>query len=113
MKLFVSGRFVRWAPALAALALGAYWLTPSFTQSQPGPDAKAADPVTSYDQISPVLLGLESFEAMMAKDKANKDTVMARQRKLLEERYDLSVRVDKEATMTRGKPIPIGPAVKL
>jgi cytochrome c peroxidase len=50
---------------------------------------------------------------MMAKDKADKDAVMARQRQLLEERYDLAVRVDPEVKMTRGKPIPVGPATKL
>src|SRR5262249_47586415 len=53
------------------------------------------------------------FEAMMAKDKAEKNAVMTRQQKLLEQRYDLSVHVDKKVTMTRGKPIPVGPATKL
>jgi cytochrome c peroxidase len=50
---------------------------------------------------------------MMAKDKADKAAVMARQRKLLEERYDLSVRVDEKVRMSRGKPTPVGPATKL
>jgi cytochrome c peroxidase len=68
---------------------------------------------SSYDQVTPVLLGQKSFEAQMAEDKAQKAEVMARQKALLEERYDLSVRTDPMVKMTRGKPIPVGPATKL
>src|SRR5207248_2383264 len=39
--------------------------------------------------------------------------IVARQKKLLEERYDLSARVSDQVKMTRGKPIPVGPATKL
>jgi cytochrome c peroxidase len=58
-------------------------------------------------------LGKQSFQATMAQDKADKDGVMARQKKLLEERYDLTQRPDKKLTMTRGKAIPVGPTAKL
>jgi cytochrome c peroxidase len=68
---------------------------------------------SSYDQVSPVLLGKETFQDMMAKDKANKDEVMARQRKLLEERYDLTSHVDESCRMTRGKPVSVGPTARL
>ena len=68
---------------------------------------------SSYDQISPVLLGKQSFQAAMTKDKADKAAVMARQKKLLEERYELTPRPDKKVAMTRGKAIPVGPATKL
>jgi cytochrome c peroxidase len=68
---------------------------------------------SSYDQIAPVLLGKESFGAVMAKDKADKPAVMARQKALLEQRYDLTSRPDKNVTMSRGKPIQIGPAARL
>src|SRR5204862_6762691 len=68
---------------------------------------------TSYDQISPVLLGQQSFDAMREKDKKDKPAVTARQKKLLEERYDLSVKVDEKVHMTRGKAIPVGPATRL
>ncbi len=68
---------------------------------------------SSYDQIAPALLGKESFQAVMAKDKADKESVMARQKKLLEERYDLTPRPDSKLTMSRGKPIQVGPAAKL
>ncbi len=44
---------------------------------------------------------------------ADKSAVMARQKKLLEERYDLSVKVSDRVKMSRGKPIPVGPATKL
>ena len=53
---------------------------------------RAQETPSSYDQIAPVLQGKESFEAVMSRDKAGKDAVMARQKKLLEERYDLTPR---------------------
>jgi cytochrome c peroxidase len=68
---------------------------------------------SSYDQVSKVLLGEETFQAMMQKDKADKEKVNARQRTLLEERYHLERKVDENVKMTRGKPIPAGPATKL
>jgi hypothetical protein len=49
----------------------------------------------------------------MARDKADKGSVMGRQKSLLEERYDLTPRPDGKVTMSRGKPIPVGPTAKL
>jgi NAD(P)-dependent dehydrogenase (short-subunit alcohol dehydrogenase family) len=43
---------------------------------------------SSYDQIGPVLIGQGMFEEVMAKDKADKPEVMARQNKLLADRYN-------------------------
>jgi cytochrome c peroxidase len=81
--------------------------------SQPR-QSSGADPVaSSYDQVSPVLQGKMSYQAMRDKDKADKDAVMARQKALLNERYDLTPRTDKAHAMTRGKPIPVGPTAKL
>jgi len=105
-------------PTLRLLGLAAVltgWIGPLETGAQDNADKKKrhADSPSSYDQVTPVLLGQESFEAMMAKDKANKDAVAMRQKKLLEERYDLSIRGDREVKMTRGKPVPVGPATKL
>jgi cytochrome c peroxidase len=68
---------------------------------------------SSYDQMAPVLLGKETFQAVMARDKAEKASVMARQKQLLEERYDLANRPDPKLTMSRGKPIPVGPTARL
>ena len=82
-------------------------------QGKAAHDEKKGPVPSSYDQVTPALLGQVSFEEMKAKDKAEKATVMARQRKLLEERYDLSVRVSDRVKMSRGKPIPIGPATRL
>src|SRR4051794_38809201 len=101
-------RFARRLPWLAVLAATVYLVSPSQTQPPAGEKGK-----TSYDQISPVLLGEQSFDAMRAKDKADKAGIMARQTALLGERYDLSVRVDPKVKMTRGKPIPVGPAARL
>jgi cytochrome c peroxidase len=49
----------------------------------------------------------------MAKDKADKEGVMRRQQKLLEERYNLTSHPHKSVTMTRGKPIQVGPTARL
>src|SRR6201991_4677476 len=61
--------------------------------------------------FSPVIE--EPFEVVRARDKANKASVAAAHQRLLEERYDLSRRVDESVKMTRGKPIPVGPTAKL
>ncbi len=55
----------------------------------------------------------EPFEVVRARDKAAKAGVMAAHQRLLEDRYDLSRRVDESVKMTRGKPIPVGPTAKL
>jgi cytochrome c peroxidase len=104
-----------WLLALAGCGLLGYAVSPSLTQPDPGPAKGKFRDVgkTSYDQIAPVIIGQESFDTMMAKDKAGKAAVMARQKALLEERYDLSRRVDPKVTMTRGKPVPVGPTAKL
>jgi len=106
-----AGKMARWLPVAAILTVVLTLVRPSLTQP-PEKDTRDRGK-TSYDQVSPVLLGEESFSKMMAQDKANKAKVMARQQKLLEERYDLSARTDPKVTMTRGKPIPVGPATKL
>jgi cytochrome c peroxidase len=95
---------------LAVIGLLAAW---QMVPAQAPPGQPPTSPPSSYDQIAPALLGKESFQTVMARDKANKASVMARQQKLLEERYDLAARPDKTCTMTRGKPIQTGPAVRL
>jgi hypothetical protein len=109
-----KSRICRWLPWLVVPASLVFLAAPSLTRPQSRADDKPKDTTpSSYDQIAPVLLGKESFQTVMARDKADKGAVTARQRKLLEERYDLTARTDKTVTMSRGKPIPIGPAVKL
>jgi cytochrome c peroxidase len=110
-----------WLPWLLVTIVILYWggrcLTqqPSSTagQIQGGSEQGKAPSKTSYDQISPVLIGEETFQKTMAKDKADKPAVMTRQKALLEERYDLTPRVDQRVTMSRGKPIPVGPTARL
>jgi cytochrome c peroxidase len=99
--------------ALTGLGVLLYWTQVSLTQT--GADKVPEKHVgkSSYDQIAPVLLGQETFAERMAKDKAAKSDIMARQQALLRERYDLTRRVDETVRMTRSKPIPIGPAAKL
>jgi cytochrome c peroxidase len=109
------GEIARRLLGIVIPAVLATLLVPSPARSQTDADAeklKGATP-TSYDQIAPVLLGKGSFQGVMAKDKADKESVMARQKKLLEERYDLTPRPDRKLTMSRGKPIQVGPTAKL
>jgi cytochrome c peroxidase len=91
------------------LVLAACQLVPA----QQPPGQPPVNNRSSYDQIAPVLLGQQSFQKMMAKDIADKPGVMDRQKKLLDERYDLAERLDKAHAMSRGKPIPLGPATRL
>ena len=101
---------------LVGLATGMFLLgTPSLlAQDQNKEDsAKPRTPTSSYDQIAPVLLGKETFEEMKERDKANKAAVMERQLKLLEERYELESKPHESATMSRGKPVQVGPTTKL
>src|SRR4051812_27991204 len=85
----------RWLMALVGVLTLA---GPSWSQ-QPAADKPNSASTTgpsksSYDQVSPVLLGQKTFEAQMAEDKSEKGQVVARQKALLEERYDLSVKTD-------------------
>jgi hypothetical protein len=100
------------ATVLASLAFLAVPTWMIWTAQAADEDPKGPVP-SSYDQIAPVLQGKGTFKAVMEKDKADKVGVMARQKKLLEERYDLTPRPDKTIKMTRGKPIPVGPTAKL
>jgi cytochrome c peroxidase len=54
-----------------------------------------------------------TFEEIMKADVAAKDGVMAKQRALLESRYNLKPKFDPAITMSRGKPQPIGPTARL
>ncbi len=56
---------------------------------------------------------MQSPEEMKAEDIAAKPKVMEAQRKLLESRYTLAPKLDPEAKMSRGKPLPVGPTAKL
>ncbi len=71
--------------------------------------AFAQQPPSSY---APVVIR-EDFEKTVARMLAAKEGVMARQMRLLEERYDLSDRPAAGVTMSRGKPIQEGVRVKL
>jgi cytochrome c peroxidase len=53
------------------------------------------------------------FADVMKKESEAKPKVMADQRKLLEGRYDLKPKRDPKVTMSRGKPLCVGPTAKL
>jgi cytochrome c peroxidase len=79
------------------------------------PDVAAQDrpkpPNEKPSSFSPVVE--EPFDVVMRRDKAAKARVMAAAKRLLEERYNLTRRVDPNVKMTRGKPIPVGPTARL
>ena len=54
-----------------------------------------------------------TFEEIYTAAVAGKPTVSARQRKLLESRYNLEPRHDPRVTMSRGKPLVVGPTARL
>ncbi len=56
---------------------------------------------------------MQTFEEIMKADIEAKPMVMETQRKLLESRYNLKAKLDPEATMSRGKPLPVGPTARL
>jgi len=72
----------------------------------------AQTPLKGESSYSPVVIR-ESFEAIMARMKADKPAVMKRHMDLLSERYDLSNRPAKGITMSRGKAVQEGVRVKL
>jgi len=104
-------RRLPWLAALAVL-LAASLTHPRLALGQ-APSAQEPPSKSSYDQIAPALVGQQTFPEMMAKDKADKAAVMARQKELLESRYDLTPRPDNNVRMSRGKPIQVGPAARL
>jgi cytochrome c peroxidase len=54
-----------------------------------------------------------TLKEIMESESAARPKVTATQRKLLESRYDLTPRPDKEAAMSRGKPVMVGPTAKM
>jgi cytochrome c peroxidase len=52
-------------------------------------------------------------DEVVQKESAAKPAVMAAQKKLLESRYNLQPKLDSQAKMSRGKPLPVGPTARL
>jgi cytochrome c peroxidase len=67
----------------------------------------ARDPLNAKEPVT------TTFEEVMRADSEAKEGVMAKQRALLESRYNLEPKLDPEAKMSRGKPLPVGPTAKL
>jgi cytochrome c peroxidase len=55
----------------------------------------------------------QTFEEIMAADVEAKPGVMQLQQQLLAKRYNLTPKLDPEAKMSRGKPLPVGPTARL
>jgi cytochrome c peroxidase len=64
---------------------------------------------TSYASVDDVA----SFEEFFRMCSRNKPRVMEARRRYMTERYDFTGAVTTEATMTRGKPLPVGPVARL
>ena len=56
---------------------------------------------------------MQTFEEIMKTDVADRAKVMKTQHELLLRRYDLTPRLDREAKMSRGKPLAVGPTARL
>jgi cytochrome c peroxidase len=56
---------------------------------------------------------MQTAEEIKQADIAEKPAVTAAQRALLDSRYDLTPRLDPKETMSRGKPLPVGPTARL
>ncbi|HEV3144479.1 MAG TPA: cytochrome B6 [Gemmataceae bacterium] len=111
IRCWISSRLAWIGLAGSLMFLAALALTRSASRADD--DKPKNGPPSSYDQLAPVLLGQESFETVLTRDKADKPGVMAQHQKLMEERYDLASRPDKSVTMSRGKAIQVGPTAKL
>ena len=61
---------------------------------------------------APVMI-TKSFDAVREMDVAEKSEVMSKHMGLLKEMYNLSEKTDLNATMSGGKPLPVGPTAKL
>lgn len=64
---------------------------------------------TSYSSVDDVV----DFDEFCRMCKENKPRVMEARRKYMDERYQLTGAVTSEVTMTRGKPLPVGPVTRL
>jgi cytochrome c peroxidase len=56
---------------------------------------------------------MQTFDETMIQDKKDKPKIMEDQRQLLEKRYYLEPKLDPKVTMTRGKPLCVGPTARL
>lgn len=66
----------------------------------------ARDPLNSEKPFT-------TFQEVMEKESAARREVTAAQKQLLEERYNLEPRLDERHTMSRGKPLAVGPTARL
>jgi cytochrome c peroxidase len=77
------------------------------------PDAGRIDGFDFYRDPLNAKKPKQTFEETMAADVEARPQVMTLQRELLARRYNLDPRLDPEATMTRGKPLAVGPTARL
>jgi len=96
---------------LLVVLAGVLALTASLLVSTNAGAQERAKPKEPPSSFMPVVE--EPFDVVMKRDKAAKSRVMAAAMRRLEERYDLTRRVDPAVKMTRGKPIPVGPTARL
>jgi cytochrome c peroxidase len=86
---------------------------PSSTAFEPQPDKGQILGFDFYRDPLNAKQPMQTFEEIMQADTTQKGQVMATQRQLLERRYTLTPQVDAQVTMSRGKPVPIGPTARL
>lgn len=86
---------------------------PSSTAFQAQPDAGQVKGFDFYRDPLNAKKPMESADEIMMKDKADKPKVMETQHQLLEKRYNLEPKLDPKVTMSRGKPLAVGPTARL
>lgn len=80
------------------------------------PDQPEKGAITGFDFYRDPLNAkkpMQSPDEIKEADKKAKPDIMAAQKALLERRYDLTPKLDPEAKMSRGKPLPVGPTARL
>jgi cytochrome c peroxidase len=87
---------------------------------KPCPDLKPGEPCPDEPYLyggagvtNTAAIGGKDFDAYYQRWSANKPMVMADRRAYLARRYDFTGAVNRDVTMTRGKPVPVGPVVRL
>jgi cytochrome c peroxidase len=96
--------------------------SPAFDPDRPAPinNALTTQPkdgrITGFDFSRDPLNAdkpFTKFEEVMQREAADRPKVAAAQQQLLEARYNLTPRFDSKVTMSRGKPVPVGPTARL
>jgi hypothetical protein len=86
---------------------------PSSTVFKSQPDEGAVKGFDFYRDPLNSKKPMQDPDDIVRQDKADKPKIMDAQRQLLEKRYNLTPKLDPNVTMSRGKPLCVGPTARL